>query len=405
MDAERIRCELTESLDEGIDRGIFPGGVASLTIGGEPPVVVARGSIGRGEHTSLPSADTIYDLASLTKVIVTLPLVLLSMQTGKLSLSDPLEIHLPEWERTADARKRRITLLHLLTHTSGLPAWRPYYLLGHGRDDYLSLIAAEPLIGEPGKQVIYSDLGFMLLGFLLERVWDEPLELLAERLIFQPMGMTATGYRPLARGVDIRKIAPTENGNAYEREQSRQQAEQMMAAGHPHAGQLQERLDSFAWREGMIRGTVHDGNCHYGLDGVSGHAGLFSTARDVERYMRMWTSADAPVRLDPVLRTFAAGCRTGRLAPARALGWEASAAAGPLEAASAGCTGGDLLSPDAFGHTGFTGTSIWCDPIRGATLIVLTNRVHPAVSPLMPRWRKAFHNRVMSLVSGPARTS
>ncbi|TRY27417.1 serine hydrolase [Brevibacillus sp. LEMMJ03] len=405
MDKERIRRQLAESLDEGIARGIFPGGVASLTIGDEPPMVVARGSLGRGEQTALPSAETVYDLASLTKVIVTLPLVLLSVQTGKLSLSDPLEIHLPEWERAEDPRKRRITLLHLLTHTSGLPAWRPYYLLARGRDDYLSLIAAEPLAGEPGKQVIYSDLGFMLLGFLLERIWDEPLDRLAERLIFQPMGMTATGYRPLARGVDSRLIAPTEDGNAYEQDLSRQQAEQMTAVGHPYAGRLRERLDRFAWREGIIRGTAHDGNCHYGLDGVSGHAGLFSTARDVERYMRIWTSADAQVRLDPVLLAFAAGCRTGRLAPARALGWEASAQAGPLEAAAAGCTGGDLLSPGAFGHTGFTGTSIWCDPVRGATLIALTNRVHPAVSPLMPRWRKAFHNRVLSLVSGSTRTS
>jgi CubicO group peptidase (beta-lactamase class C family) len=400
MEKERIVERLRENLENGIRQGIFPGGVTSLTVGSEPPMIVASGAVEAGEQAQPASERIVYDMASLTKVMVTLPLVLISVQKGKLSLTDPLITYVPELEAGQDTvRKRKITLLHLLTHTSGLPAWRPYFILGQGREAYLRLLADEKLMGVPGEQAVYSDLGFMLLGFVLERIWDEELSRLAQRLIFQPSGMTMTTYKPLAAGIAAQLIAPTEDGNGYELEMVRQQIVQASSTGHPSAAIWQECLDRFVWRKGIIRGTVHDGNCCYGLGGVSGHAGLFSTIGDVERYMLIWTSKEAEVRLDPVLRAHATRCYTGPFAPKRAMGWEASATVGTLEQTAAGCSGGDLLSAAAYGHTGFTGTSVWHDPLRSATLITLTNRVHPTVSNRMGEWRKSHHNSVFSLVT------
>ncbi|MEJ8547552.1 serine hydrolase domain-containing protein [Brevibacillus borstelensis] len=421
MSHDQIECILRErlkqSLETGISQGIFPGGIAALARAGLPVITVAAGKTEGGRDvaesangsvkTPLPvDANTMYDMASLTKVMVTLPLVLLGVQEGRLSLTDSVTRHLPELEEGKDAAaKRKITLLHLLTHTSGLPAWRPFFLYAGSSREYLRLIADEPMTGTPGQQVVYSDLGFMLLGFTLERVWDEPLDQLAQRLIFQPSGMTRTCYLPLRRsGLDFSAIAPTEDGNAYEHDMARQQLIQEEALGLPSARELSERLACFAWRRGIIRGTVHDCNAYYGLGGVSGHAGLFSTSADTERYMRIWTSSESPVRIDPILRATAIRSHTGELAPMRALGWEASATGGTLEQMATGCTGGDVLSSHAFGHTGFTGTSIWRDPVRGATLIALTNRVHPTVSSLIGTWRRSIHNQLFSLLT-PAGSS
>lgn len=430
-----LRERLKQNLESGISQGIFPGGIATLARDGLPAITVAVGktegaqdeqeqAFGSEEKPNMTSpassaspadsskhgdakkdgievdANTMYDMASLTKVMVALPLVLLSVQEGRLSLTDSVTRHLPELEEGTDATtKRKITLLHLLTHTSGLPAWCPFFLYARGVKEYLRLIAAEAMTGTPGKQVVYSDLGFMLLGFILERAWDEPLDQLAQRLIFQPSGMTRTCYLPLQHdGLDVSAIAPTENGNAYEQDMARQQLIQEEALGLPSARELSERLACFDWRRGIIRGSVHDCNAYHGLDGVSGHAGLFSTSADTERYMRIWTSNESPVRIDPVLRATAVRSHTGELAPMRALGWEASATGGTLEQMAAGCTGGDVLSSQAFGHTGFTGTSIWRDPARGATLIILTNRVHPTVSSLIGPWRRSVCNQLFSLI-------
>ncbi|MFM1651855.1 serine hydrolase domain-containing protein [Brevibacillus sp. B_LB10_24] len=395
---DQIGRQIASNLEQGIQDGIFPGGICSLTVGSRPPIIVARGHTSTGQQSRPVDVDTIYDVASLTKVVVTLPLVLHAVQQGRLSLNDPVVKHLPELEAGPDVdAKRKITLFHLLTHTSGLPAWRPYFLEGSGRAAYLSLIAAEALDGTPGGQVVYSDLGFMLLGFTLERVWDEELDQLAQRLLFSPMGMSMTAYKPLeALAEHAQRIAAAEEGNGYERNMAirflTERTDQRCLA-------MRKREASFPWRQGTICGTVHDCNAHYGLAGVSGHAGLFSTIADLERYMKIWSAETAPFSINPVLRQFAARTHTGGCSPIqRALGWEASPTGGTLEEVVAGCSGGDLVSPAAFGHTGFTGTSIWHDPLRQATLITLTNRVHPTVSPEILQWRRAHHNRIFALI-------
>ena len=400
MDPGELLENMKRSLDGGIAAGIFPGGAVCLLQEGKPALKVVSGRTGTAAGEPLVSADTLYDVASLTKVMVTLPLVLFSVQEGRLSLTDSIVQWLPELAEERDKHeKERIRVIHLLTHTSGLPAWRPYFLRGSGHAEYLRMIAGEPLLGRPGEQVVYRDLGFMLLGFLLERIWQEELAALAWRKLFRPCGMFHTGYLPRQQTAwrDC-VIAPTEVGNGHEREMVQQYLLQLEVMGDPRAAEWREALESFSWREGVIRGEVHDCNAYHGLGGVSGHAGLFSTLNDVERYMAIWTSDDAPVQIDPVLRSLATRPLTDPHAPRRTAGWEASTAGGGLNQVAHGCTGGDLLTEQAYGHTGFTGTSIWSDPGRGAVLITLTNRVHPAVNPEMNRWRRAHHNRLFAAI-------
>jgi len=396
MNGIELAARMEQSVEDGIRRGIFPGAAVSVMRASAPTLTTVKGRIGAEAGAAAVDAQTLYDLASLTKVMVTLPLVLLSVQAGKLSLADELVTHLPELGESQDReRKAQIKIAHLLTHTSGLPAWRPFFLIGQGREEYLRVIAQETLVGAPGGQVVYSDPGFMLLGFLLERIWGEELDALAARLIFQPSGMTSTCYLPLQqKSLPISGIALTERGNGFEQNMAESYLAELASSDQKRAAKWQEKLAHYPWRQGVIGGTVHDCNAHYGLGGVSGHAGLFSTVRDVERYMAIWTSADAPVRIDPVLRALSSRSHTDFSAQRRGLGWIASSTGGSLEQLAAGCSGGDLVSERAYGHTGFTGTSIWCDPLREMTIITLTNRVHPVASPLIGPWRIAHHNQI-----------
>jgi CubicO group peptidase (beta-lactamase class C family) len=402
MKSTHLKNRLELNLDKGIEEGVFPGGVSSLCIEDEQPIIAYRGKTNYENRGVLVDKNTIYDLASLTKVVATLPVILLSVQSGRVSLFDPVKRFIPEFGLGADrAEKERITIFHLLTHTSGLPAWRPYFIRVHGRERYIDAISQEALIGRPGEQVVYSDLGFMLLGFILERIWDETLDRITNQMIFRPLSMNQTTYCPLEeRGSLTGPIAPTEDGNGLE-----------FKMANDYILQLENRLlpvdsfklsplhlDSLKWRKGIIVGTVHDSNTYYGLNGVSGHAGLFSSVQDLQQYMLIWSDSKGKDFFDPVLRNFSVKCHTGSLSSSRAIGWEASSTGGTAEHIVKGCSGGDLVSESAFGHTGFTGTSIWHDPIRQATLITLTNRVHPTVNEGIAQWRKFHHNITLSAV-------
>jgi serine-type D-Ala-D-Ala carboxypeptidase len=385
--------KMAESLRNGIEGGFFPGGISSVALEGESPQTVVQGKLTYDGAAPDVSPETIYDLASLTKVTATLPAILLSVQSGKILLTDPVEEYIPEFAEGNDSlRKKQITILHLLTHTSGLPAWRPYFVTCKCPRDYIEGISKDPLIGDPGRQVVYSDLGFMLLGFILERIWDLNLEELTKQLIFEPLGMKSTGYR----AKEIFKncpIAPTELGNQHEKNMTFAYLEETNLPGAFIFSK--DRVEELPWRKELIEGTVHDGNAYYGLNGVSGHAGLFSTISDLHRYMQIWSNPNSSF-IDPLLREFSMKCQTGALAPRRALGWEAAASGGTIHQLVHSCSGGDLVSDSAFGHTGFTGTSMWHDPVRQCTLILLTNRVHPKVNNAIIKWRKKHANIVFS---------
>ena len=284
---------------------------------------------------------TLFDLASLTKVVATTPIVLQLVAEGLFQLETPLGQLLPS---LATSPYASATIRHLLTHTAGLPAWLPLYLDAHGEASYATAIAETMPIGEPGAQVVYSDLGFILLGILVQRLTGADLATAARQRVFAPLGLASLQFCPPQSL--RRQIAATERGNSYE-------ANNVGARGH-----------GFPWRTSLIWGEVHDGNAYYGLDGIAGHAGLFGTAEDLARYAAAWLHGDE------LLPGALVAEATTQQASGRGLGWVCADTSSPLSAP---------LSMRAFGHTGFTGTMLWVDPLRDLIVVLLTNRVHPVV--------------------------
>ena len=346
-------------IDAAIRDGATPG--AALAVGRGDRVVRLRG-YGRLDWASsaTPPAGTaatdssLYDLASLTKVVATTTGMMQLIDRGALSLDTRIGEHLPEWSR---GWKRDVTVRHLLTHRGGLPPFRPFWRTLRGEEPYREAIAAlepeyEP--GEDGGPTVYSDIGFMTLGFLIEEITGQSLDYYLHESVFRPLGMTETWFDP-PRSLR-RRTAPTELDTVYR---------------HRH-----------------VHGEVHDENAH-ALEGVAGHAGLFSSARDLATFAA-WILAAAregrnlPVTArpprGPLTRSFSARLDspspeivarfTARAAPAssRGLGWDT-----PSGRSSAG----DYFGEGAFGHTGFTGTSIWVDPELDLFVVLLTNRVNP----------------------------
>jgi CubicO group peptidase (beta-lactamase class C family) len=350
--AEAIRL-----LDDGVGNA-YPGAVLAVLWRGEIGLLHGTGRTASPERFPAVTAETVYDLASLTKVTATLPLVLQAVAEGRIAFEDPVPVHLPECPH------HNITIKHLLTHTSGLPAWIPFYLRTMGREAIIRGAAATPLEAAPGTQVTYSDVGFVLLDEIVRRTLGAPLDALASERIYGPLDMTKTAYRPLsgvqpAAGAEDDPrlaIAPTEDGT---------QIEQRMAQERPSIAEAGRR---HTWRRYLIWGEVHDSNAH-AMGGVSGHAGLFGTAGDLVRYARMWLAngrgPHGPV-LEPALVREAITPQTPP-PKIRGLGWALTGDQGWW---------GHTLSPRAFGHTGFTGTSIVVDPERDLAIVLLSNAVH-----------------------------
>jgi CubicO group peptidase (beta-lactamase class C family) len=309
------------------------------------------------------SSKTIYDLASLTKPLVTGLLCARRLQLGELTLDSSISHYLPEFERPD---KHMITLRHLLTHTSGLPAWRPLYILSEGEAERAAgVIASEELKAKPGTSVVYSDLGFIALGLLLERLTGKQLTQLAHEEIFAPLNLTHSFFNPdlaLQTG-----IAACEMGNLYERETCQQEGMSEYRGG----------------RQELIWGEVHDGNAHF-LGGAAGHAGLFSTA-DETLILAQQFLPGLSTMLKPETCDLARQNMTEGLEEARSLGWQL--------AQTVDSTAGHSLAPDSFGHNGFTGTSCWIDPVHVRVFILLTNRTHAHTTPFVNinSVRRQFH--------------
>ncbi len=356
----------------------IPGAVALVRWHGRTVLHEAAGWAALVPEQRAMKADTIFDLASLTKPLVTAPLVLQLVDRGTISLDNPVSRYLPPLARFADGG---VTIRQLLTHTSGLPAWSPLYVRARTRPDVLDTIAEMDLAYEPGSRAIYSCLGYIALGVLLEEVTGRPLDDLACQSLFEPLGLVDLGYAPR---IDRERCAWTERGNEYEQAN-------VAAAGLTFQG----------WREDHIVGSVHDGNAWYAMGGISGNAGLFGTAHGVATLGEMWLGGGRAGRthvLEEQTATAAVRDCTPGLNEARGLGWQINRpsqdhtemeVSGPLSA-------GAQLSAHAFGHTGFTGTSIWVDPTLNLVAVLLTNRVHPMVgdSAAITRLRRRFHDGV-----------
>ncbi len=351
-------------LAERIAAGDFPSAVYVVGAGDE---IIFAGALGNavGEpELRATTLETIYDLASLTKPLVTGLLLARRVERGEIGVDDEARRFLPELDNN---EKRAITIRHLLTHTSGLPAWRPLYLLaGVERERVLEIIAGQTLESAPGTHVLYSDLGFITLGLLLERIEGAPLAGLASAEIFEPLKLARTFFNPAAALQT--EVAACETGNAYEREMCRDESGAQEFKG---------------WREHLLWGEVHDGNAHF-LGGAAGHAGLFSTARETLRLASQFLAQHTELLMPETCRLFRTNMTEG-LEEARSFAWQL--------AATKDSTAGASLSADSFGHLGFTGTSCWIDPTQERIFILLTNRTHARVLPFanINSVRRKFH--------------
>ena len=333
--------------DEVVAAGVgvaFPGAV--LAIGARSGLVHLR-AFGRLSPEPLAAAvepDTIYDLASLTKVVVTTTVAMTLVDQRTLDLDAPVAGFFP---RFRGGGKEAVRLGQLLSHSGGVPAWSPLYQGTTGKQAFVDRIVDLPLAYPPGSRSEYSDLGILLLGDVLERLAGAPLERLARERVLAPLGMRDTGYGP-GPGL-LPRIAPTEND---------------------------------PWRGRLLRGEVHDENA-FALGGVAPHAGLFGTAGDLVRFAQMLLEEGVVEGRRVVSRESVAlfTRRAGVQHSTRALGWDTAADESGRRSSIPGEPGyssaGSLLSPRSFGHTGFTGTSLWVDPERGLSLVLLSNRVCP----------------------------
>jgi len=327
-------------LSERIAEGRMPGAVWSVSA---PEGVVSEGAAGHAAIEPEPveaTVATLYDLASLTKPLVTALALAVLEERGSLSLDEPVSESLPEFAGSAYADR---SLLSFAAHRAGLPAWRPLARADGGPAAALAEIAAAPS-GQEGT-TLYSDLGYIALGVVVERVAGVTLDVWFADSVADPLGLRSIGY---ATRIDCTAAAPTERGNAYER------------------GMAGPSADGLAWRENLIRGETHDGNA-WALGGVAGHAGLFGTLRDVVAIVREI--------LVPSARILGDHARSRLLSEAfPESGRTVGLALAPVSRAARG-----VLPDDAAGHVGFSGTSLWLEPGVGRAYVLLTNRVHPVV--------------------------
>lgn len=338
--------DISNLLEEHIRAGDFPSAVYLI---GEHERVVFTDALGHSAvepYRITNKLDTIYDLASLTKPLVTGLLCARRIELGELTLDSSVSHYLPEFDRTD---KSMITVRELLTHTAGLPAWRPLYLLAEDEPERAAgAIASLDLEYKPGTRVVYSDLGFIALGILLARMTRHSLAEMAHKEIIEPLGLRQTFFNPeeaLQTG-----IAACETGNAYERDMIEQSG----------AGTYQN------CRQRLIWGEVHDGNAYF-LGGAAGHAGLFSTAADTFVLAQQFLAESSKLLTRQTCTLFRTNMTPG-LEESRSLAWQL--------AETSESTAGLDLPRDSFGHNGFTGTSMWIDPARNRVFILLTNRTH-----------------------------
>ena len=367
----------TEALDEacrrGVAEGAFPGAV--VLVGRREQVLCHRAY---GHRSLVPerlpmTPDTVFDLSSLTKPLATATAVMLLVRDGRIRLDDPVAAAVPEFGR---GPKAAVTFRHLLNHSSGLPAWKPYYAEdgvargaagGSPRRRCYRRVHDEELVAQPGRRALYSDLGFILLGEAVERLTGEALDRFCHRAVFAPMDLSGTFF------VDL----------------ERPSGEPRTSSGHAIAA-----TEECGWRGKVLCGEVHDDNA-YAMGGVAGHAGLFSSAPDVHRFLaflgRCRRGAEPGFLPPAVVREF---LEADRVPPGQThvLGWDTPS---PGDSAA-----GRGFSSRTVGHLGFTGVSVWWDLDRDVHVVFLTNRVHPSrCNEAIREFRPLVHDAVMEGLS------
>ncbi len=374
-----MRNEIATFLSERIDAGDFPSAVYLVAEKGEIVLHEALGYAVVEPELIEARKDTIYDLASLTKILVT------GLLAAKILDMKEAWLDMPALFSNDHSPLYRKHLVTLLTHTSGLPAWKPLYLLLESPEEVFRLISSTEINTE--NKVVYSDLNFLALKSIISNLMGWPLDFLAGKEIFDPLGLTSTFFNPDLR---IRsRVAASEKGNVFERQmcvelgylkdvQPRAKSPVATAPGSdirtPHS----------AFRNDVIWGEVHDGNAYF-MGGVAGHAGLFSTAEDVfkiaQQFLPNYTQLLKPETCELFRTNFTPGMNEHRSFAFQL-------------ASTPDSTAGTKMSPQSYGHLGFTGTSLWIDPVKERVFILLTNRTHKRALPFanINSVRRRFHD-------------
>jgi len=340
----------------------FPAASIAVTQGAR---LVALKSFGRFEYEEdlIPTPSTLFDLASITKVVATTTTAMILYERGRLELDAPIVETVPEFLSDSrdgdDPRRRTVTFRMLLAHASGLPAYEKLFLRASSRDNLLQMAFTTPLTADPGSLAEYSDIGFIILATALERIAKESLDVFCRREVFEPLSMANTVFNPPA---DIRKLIPP---TVNEREESTQVRS--------------------PFRNRVIQGEVQDENA-YILGGVAGHAGLFSSAEDVARFAYAMLQGGRPILGSETVSLFTRRQEIPA-GTSRALGWDTPS--NPSQS-------GKYFGPRSFGHLGYTGTSLWIEPNRQISISLLTNRTWPDCSnQAIKQVRPSFHDAIV----------
>jgi len=362
-----VRNEIATFLNERIEAGDFPSAVYLVAEKGKIVMHEALGYAVVEPERIEAKKDTIYDLASLTKVLVTGLLVAKFVEHSKFPVDGRVSVYLKEFDTEG---KRTIFISDLLTHSSHLPAWRPFYLLVKDQSEIISEIGTTPLNFEQ-EAVTYSDLNFIALQQIIERVADSGFEKVASEDIFDALELHDTFFN--SPSAIKQKIAASEKGNQFERQTCVEQRYLKSPATSP---------DPF--RTDVIWGEVHDNNAYF-MGGVAGHAGLFSTAEETfkiaQQFLPNYTTILKPETCELFRTNF-----TPEMNEHRSFAFQL--------ASTPDSTAGTLMSPESFGHLGFTGTSLWIDPVKERVFILLTNRTHNRALPFanINSVRRRFHD-------------
>jgi CubicO group peptidase (beta-lactamase class C family) len=344
-------------LEKAIAGRAFPACSLAVTVRGE---LVAHKAFGRFTYDPVSpeiSTASLFDLASLSKVVATTAMAMILYERGLLDLEAPVMAIVPEFTGN-DPQRREITLRMLLAHSSGLPAYEKLFLRAQTRGDLLHAAFATELTAAPGTRAEYSDVGFIILGAVLERLADEPLDAFCQREIFGPLGMAHTTFNPAPAFKSC--IPPT--------------------------------TDDRTFRRRIIQGEAQDENTSV-LGGVAGHAGLFSTVEDLAIFSHAMLNGGYPILRRETVALFSRREPTPE-ATSRALGWDTP---------SASSQSGKYFSPHSFGHLGYTGTSLWIDADRQLSIALLTNRTWPdCQNQAIKQVRPSFYDAVVDVLGTQA---
>lgn len=347
------------SVDKLINKSIndeaFPGAV--LLVGNSDSILYKK-AFGRytyHKNSTQVSLSTIFDVASLTKVIATTTAVMLLFDKQQINLNDKVSKFLPGF---AESGKENVTILNLLRHNSGLPAWKKFYPEITNKHELINEIYKTKLEFKPGMKTLYSDLGFITLGIIIEKITGTSLDEFCNNKIFKPLKMESTFFNPADTLANY--ITPTE-------------------------------FDNY-WRKRLLQGEVHDETASI-MNGVAGHAGLFSTAEDIYRLVSVLLEGQMGEGEHFISSKTISEFVTGTGSPgSRLLGWDLKS--------ESGSSAGKYLSKNSFGHTGFTGTSVWCDPEKNLIVVFLTNRVYPSrENKKLNKIRPLLHDLIYNVIS------